>query len=296
MDTGAVNQLVLDWYSANARDLPWRRVPYIGNAYAVLVSEVMLQQTQVNRTVPKFLEFMSRFPTIRDLAEAPAGEVIGIWSGMGYNNRAVRLHRLAQVVWADHAGEIPSDVTSLLSLPGIGPYTASAVACFAYGANVPVIDTNVYRVLSRLVHGVNAPSRAEIEPLATEYLPAIDASAWHQALMDIGATLCTVATPRCMLCPLREACIAAPALQDSANRKLAEASTPYIPKQARFTGSTRYYRGRIVEALRQTPEGIAVTSLEPLFGDSPIKDLDSIIASLVRDGLAVRDSGTLRLP
>jgi A/G-specific adenine glycosylase len=296
MDTSAVNRLVLDWYSANARDLPWRRAPYLGNAYAILVSEVMLQQTQVDRTVPKFLEFMTRFPTIRDLAQATPGDVIGIWSGMGYNNRAVRLQRLAQVVVADHAGDIPHDIASLLPLPGIGPYTASAVACFAYGASVPVIDTNIYRVLSRLVHGVDAPSRAEIEPLATEYLPAIDASAWHQALMDIGATLCTVAAPRCMLCPLREVCSAAPALQDGANRKLAEASVPYAPKQARFTGSARYYRGRIVEALRQAAEGIAVTSVESLFIDSPANDLDAIIASLVRDGLAVNDGATLRLP
>ena len=297
MDVAYVNRLVLDWYAANARDLPWRRPPYLGDAYAVLVSEVMLQQTQVDRTVPKFLDFMARFPSIRALAIGTPGDVIALWSGMGYNNRAVRLQRLAAVVVADHAGEIPHDVESLLTLPGIGPYTASAVACFAYGASVPVVDTNIYRVLSRLVHGVQAPSRAEVEPLASEFLPANDASSWHQALMDIGATICTVQTPRCMLCPIREACAAAPALQDGANRKLAEASVPYSPKQAKFAGSTRYYRGRIVEALRKSgPEGIAIASVDALFSESPTSGLPQIIDSLVRDGLAVGEGESLRLP
>jgi A/G-specific adenine glycosylase len=296
MDIGSVNRLVLDWYSAHARDLPWRHNPYLGNPYAILVSEVMLQQTQVERTVPKFLEFMSRFPTIGDLAQASLADVIGIWSGMGYNNRAVRLQRLAQVVVAEHAGHIPHELESLLTLPGVGPYTASAVACFAYGVSIPVIDTNIYRVLSRLVHGVEPPSRGAIEPLAAEYLPTIEASQWHQALMDIGATLCTVVAPRCIHCPLQEVCSAAPALRDGANRKLAKASVPYTPKQARFMGSSRYYRGRIVEALRQSPEGISVTKVEDLFSEVLTKKLDSIITSLVRDGLAVRIGTTLRLP
>jgi A/G-specific adenine glycosylase len=297
MDAASVNRLVLDWYAANARDLPWRRPPYLGDAYAVLVSEVMLQQTQVDRTVPKFLDFMARFPSMHALAEATPGDVIALWSGMGYNNRAVRLQRLAEVVVADHAGEIPRDVETLLTLPGIGPYTASAVACFAYGASVPVVDTNIYRVLSRLVHGVQAPSRAEVEPLATEFLPANDASSWHQALMDIGATICTVQMPHCVLCPIRQACAAAPALQDGANRKLAEASVPYAPKQAKFAGSRRYYRGRIVEALRQaSPEGLTLAILDALFGKSPTGGLPQIVDSLVRDGLAVREGDTLRLP
>lgn len=297
MDVHAVNRAVLDWYAANARDLPWRRPPYLGDAYAILVSEVMLQQTQVDRTVPKFVEFMTQFPTIQALADATPGEVIALWSGMGYNNRAVRLQKLASIVVAEHASVVPADVDSLRTLPGIGPYTASAVACFAYDASVPVVDTNIYRVLSRVVHGVNAPSRADVEPLATEFLPKANASAWHQALMDIGATLCTVAAPKCMLCPLREACAAAPALQDGANRKLAEASVPYAPKQAKFVGSTRFYRGRIVEALRKaSDQSIAISDLPALFGAQPTVDLESVVAGLVRDGLAVREAAKVRLP
>jgi A/G-specific adenine glycosylase len=297
MDVSAVNHAVLDWYRDNARDLPWRRPPYVGDAYAVLVSEVMLQQTQVDRTTPKFIEFMTQFPTIHDLAQATPGEVIALWSGMGYNNRAVRLQRLAQVVVEEHAGVVPREVEALLALPGIGPYTASAVACFAYDANVAVVDTNIYRVLSRLVNGVQAPSRAEVEPLATEFLPEDDASAWHQALMDIGATLCTVSTPRCMLCPLLATCSAAPALQDGADRKLAEASVPYAPKQAKFAGSTRFYRGRVVEALRGAGQaGLGQSELDGLFGDEPPGGLAAILAGLVRDGLAIHDGERLRLP
>jgi A/G-specific adenine glycosylase len=297
MNALAVNQLVHDWYAANARDLPWRREPYLGDGYAVLVSEVMLQQTQVDRTVPKFIEFMSRFPTVSSLAAATPGEVIAMWSGMGYNNRAVRLQRLAAIVVESHGGVIPADVETLLTLPGIGPYTASAVACFAYGATVPVLDTNIYRVLSRIVHGVDAPSRIEVEPLATEYLPASNASAWHQALMDIGATICTAAAPRCMFCPVREHCAAAPVLQAGTSRALAEASVPYAPKQGKFAGSTRYYRGRIVEALRQSPEaGVAIENLEGLFREPLEGGLASIFAGLVRDGLAVREGDSLRLP
>ncbi len=299
MDTEALHQAVGDWYAANARDLPWRSAPFLGDPYAVLVSEVMLQQTQVERTIPKFVAFMERFPTLVALADASPGDVITLWAGMGYNNRAVRLHRLAQQVTRELAGILPSDVESLRALPGIGPYTAAAVACFAFNAAVPVLDTNVYRVLSRVAHGVQAPSRSELEPLATELLPgesaSLNASAWHQALMDIGATICTTSRPRCMLCPLRQHCAAAPALQDGADRNLAEASVPYAPKQGLFAGSTRYYRGRIVEALR-TGEPLNITSLHETLSPDPGSELESLIAGIVNDGLAIREGDTLRLP
>ncbi|MDA1036268.1 MAG: A/G-specific adenine glycosylase [Chloroflexi bacterium] len=299
MDAGALHQAVSDWYAANARDLPWRSAPFLGDPYAVLVSEVMLQQTQVDRTIPKFLAFMDRFPTVAALAVASPGEVITLWAGMGYNNRAVRLHRLAQQVTQELAGVLPKDVELLRALPGIGPYTAAAVACFAFNAAVPVLDTNIYRVLSRVAHGVHAPSRSELEPLASELLSGesapLDASAWHQALMDIGATICTKSRPRCMLCPLREQCAAAPALQDGVDRNLAEASVPYAPKQGRFAGSTRYYRGRIVEALRKG-EPLNIASLQETLNPGAGVDLEPLIAGIISDGLAVREDNTLRLP
>ena len=277
------------WYAANARDLPWRRT---NDPYAILVSEVMLQQTQVDRVVPKYLEFLGTFPTLHALAGASSGDVIRVWAPLGYNGRAVRLHKLAQQVATEMDGHLPQTVAGLRALPGIGPYTAAAVTCFAFGATVPVLDTNIYRVLSRVAHGVEPATKQELEALGQAWLPKSNASAWHQALMDIGATLCTVAKPRCMLCPLRTHCQAAPLLQDGATRRLAESSVPYTPKQAPFAGSTRYYRGRIVEKLRGLPPGASI-SLNELGqrvreGFDPTSDgewLQGLLKRLERDGL-----------
>lgn len=306
VDAPTLHAIVAEWYARNARDLPWRRAPFLGDPYAVLVSEIMLQQTQVERTIPKFLEFMARFPSIESLAEATLGEVITLWAGMGYNMRAVRLQRLASVVVSELGGVLPSKPDELRALPGVGLYTASAVASFAYGAMVPVLDTNVFRVLSRLVHGAKAPSRTEVEPLATELLPGaggpLDGSTWHQALMDLGATVCTSSRPRCLLCPLREHCAAAPELQGGADRKKASASVPYTPKQSTFVDSHRFYRGRIVDGLRAAQNNglrideIGVKLKEDFGGAEDRAWLRGIIDVLIRDGLAVENEGVLLLP
>jgi A/G-specific adenine glycosylase len=306
VDAPTLHLIVAKWYARNARDLPWRRAPFLGDPYAVLVSEIMLQQTQVDRTIPKFLEFMQRFPTLEALAEATPGDAITAWAGMGYNGRAVRLQRLATVVVREFDGVLPSEPQDLRPLPGVGPYTASAVASFAFGATIPVLDTNIYRVLSRLVHGVKAPSRAAVEPLALELLPGddapLDGSTWHQALMDLGATICTANAPRCLLCPLRDHCAAAPELQGGVDRAVASASVPYTPKQSSFAGSQRFYRGRIVAALRSAKDaGLQIDEigmeLKDEFGGTEDQTwLDELIAKLVHDGLAVNDEGVLRLP
>ena len=304
MNARVIHEAAAKWYAANARDLPWRKPPFAGDPYAVLVSEVMLQQTQVDRTIGKFLEFMERFPTIGALAEGSPGEVIRIWAGMGYNGRAVRLHRLARLVVNELDGELPVESSRLRALPGIGPYTAAAVACFAFGASVPVLDTNVYRVLGRLEHGVKPPSRREIEPLAQSLLPdddeQLDASTWHQAIMDIGATLCSTSKPRCMLCPFRGECAAAPVLQDGGSRALAESSVPYVVKQGRFAGSRRFFRGRAVEALRFAgSDGLSLAELDRNLRNESGSDtawLKNLVADLVRDGLAVSEAGRVRLP
>ena len=306
-DYRAVHTAVHRWYRSHGRDLPWRRPPFAGDPYAVLVSEVMLQQTQVDRVAPKFVAFMAAFPTLDALAGTEAGDVIRMWAGMGYNGRAARLHRLARVVRDAYAGELPRTAQELRRLPGIGPYTAAAVVCFAYGQAEPVLDTNVYRVLSRLVHGVEAPSRKAIEPLARELLPAdghpLSASAWHQAVMDIGATICTAAKPRCMLCPLRPHCAAAPLLQDGAARGLAEASVPYTPKQGAFASSSRYYRGRIVDILRPLPPGVGMSlgelgpAVDASFdGERDLGWLEGLLEGLARDGLVSVQSGRAALP
>lgn len=265
----------------------------------MLVSEVMLQQTQVARVARAYPAFMAAFPTMPALAAAPAGDVLRAWAGMGYNGRAVRLHRLARLVTQDCEGTLPDTVEALQGLPGVGPYTAAAVACFAFGVHVPVLDTNVARVLSRVAHGVTPPARGELEQTAERWLPGpprtstgLRASTWHQALMDIGATLCTVARPRCMLCPVRHACLAAPALQGGVPRAVAAATAPRRPRQGTFAGSTRQVRGRIVTVLREVPAGRAITLrqlAERLRRRHALvvaqARLRTVVAALARDGL-----------
>ena len=245
------------WYAAHGRDLPWR---HTRDHYAILVAEVMLQQTQVDRVAPKYLAFMEAFPTLGSLAAASPGDVIRAWASLGYNVRAVRLHSLARLVVREHAGRLPRTEEGLRRLPGVGPYTAAAVACFAFRVATAVLDTNIYRVVSRVAFGVRPPSRGEIEAVARKLVPAGDPAAWHQALMDVGATICSVRAPRCPECPLRSTCRAAPQLQDGRHgdgrhRRLAQASVPYSAKQPPFAGSTRFYRGRIIDALRGLPLG-----------------------------------------
>ncbi len=299
-EAGPLHAALASWYASHARDLPWRRTT---DPYAILVSEVMLQQTQVSRTIPKYAEFLNAFPTLQALADAPVADVIRAWSGMGYNARAVRLHRLAVEVVANRRGALPRTAEGLRALPGIGPYTAAAVACFAFGASEPVLDTNVYRVLSRVVHGLTPPSRSELEPLARALLPEpgapMDASAWAQALMDVGATVCSVSSPTCGSCPLEPHCAAAPALaRADAPRTLAESSVPYVAKQGTFAGSARFYRGRIVAALRGLPAGgsLSVERLADAAGGLPSAEVMALVDGLVRDGLARRVGGGVALP
>ena len=305
VDAQALHDAVAAWYTRNARVLPWRG---IADPYAILVSEVMLQQTQVERVIPKYRAFLEAFPNFQALAGAQPADVIRLWAGMGYNGRAVRLHRLAREVVERHGGEPPRTADELRKLPGIGPYTAAAVASFAFGEPIAVLDTNVYRVLSRVVHGVDAPARDALHPVAESLLPQPDSpitsADWHQALMDVGATLCTARQPRCMLCPLRPRCAAAPHLQSGGDPALAEASVPYAPRQSRFQGSARYFRGRIVDHLReQSDAGVEEDTLEAVLQDAETASgapcpvpLPDLLAALERDGLIRRDSGRVRLP
>lgn len=200
---------LLNWYAQNARRLPWREQP---DPYRVWVSEVMLQQTRVETVIPYYERWMARFPTLRSLAGAPEQVVLSAWEGLGYYSRARNLHRAAQQVMAEHGGDLPRDVLALRRLPGIGRYTAGAIASIAFGLDEPTLDGNIRRVLARLFD-LRLPTRssqgeAELWRLAAKYLPAGKASQYNQALMDLGASVCTPRQPDCSHCPLVEMCLA----------------------------------------------------------------------------------------
>ena len=198
---------LLHWYDLNARDLPWRGH---SDPYAVWVSEIMLQQTQVDAVIPYFERWMQRFPTLAALATADQQDVLAAWEGLGYYSRARNLHRAAQVVVAQHSGKLPADVETLRRLPGVGRYTAGAIASLAFGKDEPALDGNIRRVLARLFD-VDVPARSaegerRLWELAAQHLPPGRAAAYNQALMDLGATICTPRLPACPRCPLAEEC------------------------------------------------------------------------------------------
>ena len=290
----AIQHDLLAWYVQHGRDLPWRRT---SDPYRILVAEVMLQQTQVERVLPKYAEFLEAFPTLEDLARAPRGEVIRRWVPLGYNRRAVRLHEIVQQVTEALSGQFPSSIEQLLKLKGVGRYTAGALACFAFRQPVAFLDTNIRRVLGRCVAGIPFPTPgqdAQLLALAEQALPRDAAYAWHQALMDLGATVCSRARPACPRCPLREHCQARTALADETlsegSRMVAEKPPPYRV-QPKFVGSSRYYRGRIVAALRELLPGQALSfeelgrRIKPDFASEDAEWLRGLVDRLQRDGL-----------
>ena len=257
----ARNAALLDWYATDRRDLPWRHTT---DPYRILVAEVMSQQTQIARVVPAYETFVARFPTVDHLAVAPLRDVMALWTGLGYNNRAQRLHATAKLVSAEGW---PDTLEGLLELPGVGPYTAHAVAAFAMGARVPAIDTNLKRVLSRW-HGEEL--EGDVLVRAARDALAEDAASWNQAIMDLGATICTPRSPRCDVCPVARFC-AGPDV--------------YVPprSQPRFEGSVRQVRGGIVRELVHGPatlerlkdvtgsdDGRMETALDGLIGDTVV--------------------------
>ncbi|MEK7216158.1 MAG: A/G-specific adenine glycosylase, partial [Chloroflexota bacterium] len=272
---------LLAWYRRCGRDLPWRRT---GDPYAILVSEVMLQQTQVDRVLPKYAEFMSAYPTAAALAAAPRSEVIRRWAPLGYNLRAVRLHEIARQVTAIYQGRFPESVEGLQSLKGIGPYTAGALACFAFRQRVAFLDTNIRRVVGRSLLGTPFPRSGDDRPVLAAAQAALPDNAydWHQALMDLGATVCAWRSPRCGECPIATWCIARAHFEQEAAapaRRVAEASPGYRT-QPKFAGSRRYYRGRIVAALRALPPGQSM----------PLRRLGEV----VKPGFTIADEPWLR--
>lgn len=259
----------------------------------------MLQQTQVDRVIPKFRLFLKRFPTLRALARARLGEVLRIWVGLGYNSRARRLWDCARAVERDWNGRLPSRELDLRGLPGLGRYSASAVACFAFGARVPVVDTNVRRVLGRALLRRDDVSMKAAWRVAAQALP-LDAASWSQALMDIGSLFCR-AVPRCEACPARRACAwAAKPPQPTGSRP---GLKPRHYKAARergtqpFEGSRRQQRGRVIASLASVP-GLSLIRLGPQvkldYCESDLPWLRDLLRDLARDGLVVLDRNETR--
>ncbi|HEV8536050.1 MAG TPA: A/G-specific adenine glycosylase [Candidatus Limnocylindria bacterium] len=240
------------------------------------MSEVMLQQTQVARVLPAYGRFLRRFPTLRALARASLGHVLREWSGLGYNRRARDLYRIAR----RSDGHLPRTAAELDALPGIGPYTASAVACFAHGDHAAFADTNIRRVLGRAILGRSATDR-EGRDLDERFMPRRPAARWHHALMDIGATICVARRPRCDDCPLRALC-AYTGAQDGPRRK-----------QSAFATSDRRVRGAIVRALRDERGGLTLARLTGIVGDARVPRL---VDAIVREGLAEKTAERVRLP
>lgn len=265
----------------------------------------MLQQTQVERVIPLYEAFLARFPSFEALAAADAGDVVRAWRGLGYNSRAVRLHALGRAVVERHGGQLPSDTAALRALPGIGAYTAAAVRAFAFELDDAAVDVNLRRVIHRVVFGLEHPPLADdrtLDTLAIAAVPRGGAHDWNSAMMDLGATICTARTARCLVCPLRETCAAAP-VDWAALAALAREHAPRRTPQAAipFVRSTRYLRGRIIDRLRDVParESLAIAALQrdlaAIVPFDRLHEIPSVIDSLVRDGIVTRDESCIRL-
>lgn len=284
----ALNRL-LPWWEANGRDLPWRRTR---DPWAVLVSETMLQQTQVPRVQARYVQFVAEFPTPAACAAAPAGDVVKAWAGLGYNRRALNLHRCATEVVTRHGGSLPEDLDALLALPGIGPYTARAILVFAFERDVGLVDTNAGRFLSRAGAG-RALGRREAQDLADALVPAGRGWAWGQAVFDLGALVCVRRAPRCGECPIVDACAWARAGFPPPDP--VDGSAGISGVQSRFEGSDRQGRGRLVDALRLGP--VALADLPAVMGwPEDVLRAGRVAEGLVADGLAAADGDILRLP
>jgi len=282
-------EAIVDWYADAARDLPWRR-PGV-DAWAVLVSEVMLQQTPVARVEPVWREWMDRWPSPADLAAVAPADVIRAWGKLGYPRRALRLREAAVAVVERHGGVVPDDVAALEALPGVGTYTARAVACFGYGQPQPVVDTNVRRVVARLLHGRAEAGNARATDLtdiaSLTPLDTARATRFSVAAMELGALVCVARTPRCGGCPVRDRCawrLAGSPAHDGPARRV-----------QKFAGTDRQVRGRLLDVLRAASEPVDAAALEPAWDDAVQRG--RCLDSLLTDGLVEQTAdGLFTLP
>ena len=285
IDTAAL----LTWFDLHERPLPWRKKNT--SAWGILISEVMSQQTPVSRVAPQWQEWIECWPTPADFAKASKAEVLRAWGKLGYPRRALRLHECAQAIVDKHGGEVPDNVDELLALPGIGAYTARAVACFHFGQNVPVVDTNVRRVYGRAVTGQflqPQPSTKELAQVA-EVTTGPRCSA---ALMELGALVCTAKSPKCAECPIAHSCqwqqLGCP---QPSEEELAKAKK----RVQKFTGTDRQVRGLLMDVLRAADAPVEKSQLDVVWPDAAQRS--RALFSLIDDGLAVQTpTGTFHLP
>jgi A/G-specific adenine glycosylase len=275
-----LHEPILRWYDEHARDLPWRRPD--ASAWSVMVSELMLQQTPVSRVLPVHEQWLERWPSPAALAAESSGEAVRAWGRLGYPRRALRLHAAATAIVERHGGEVPASHNDLLALPGVGDYTAAAIASFAYGRRHVVLDTNVRRVFARTLRGVEFPptavTRAERE-LAHEVLPEDEATAatWSVAVMELGALVCTAANPRCAACPVVDLCA-----WHAAGRPAYDGP----PRKAQaWAGTDRQCRGRLLAVLRESDGPVHRSRLDAAWNDEGQRS--RCLASLMEDGLLV---------
>jgi A/G-specific adenine glycosylase len=274
---------LLAWWEPRRRAFPWREAR---DPYRILVSEVMLQQTQAPRVVPAYRAFLRRFPNVRALAAAPQAEVIVAWDGLGYNRRAIAISEAARTIVREHGGRVPADPQALQRLCGVGPYTAAAVASIAYDVPVPAVDTNVRRIVARALVGVDGHevSSAQARRLAASWLDRDDPGAWNQALMDLGREVCRP-KPLCDGCPLRQGC-----------RSVASGRAPSRPprRQGPFEGSSRQIRGAVVRAVR-IRRIVSVADLVEDTGADPARVREAV-ERLAAEGLVEVRGGRVSLP
>ena len=285
MHSNTISKVFL-WWDSEKRDLPWR---ISRDPWAILVSEFMLQQTQASRVVEKYKTFLKRFPNPTTCANSTPGKVIELWSGLGYNRRAINLHRTAKTIAEKHKGTVPDELSLLLDLPGIGDYTARAILAFSFEKDVAVVDVNVKRVLSRLEG--RTLSMKEAQSIADQNLPTGEGWRWNQAMIEIGATICTARKTKCDKCPLKETCTWT---------KNQAATDPAISVKSKkletFEGSDRQGRGKLINALRNEP--IMEKDVPQIFGwPNDHKRCKRVLKKLEKDGLIViADSGKISLP
>ncbi len=291
--TQIIQRKLLNWFSKNRRDLPWRNLPAgrqgINDPYLIAVSEVMLQQTQVDRVIPKFNAWRRAWPTTESLARAPLSEVLQMWSGLGYNSRAKRLRDAAIVVTEKFNGQWPRTIEELESLPGFGPYTARAAASFSRNENVAVIDTNVRRVVGRIFFGLKKHSVQQLDTVVQKLLPKNRSAEWNATLMDFGSAICVGRRPKCEICPVQQYCVAYPKI------------LTYVPEKKtsviKFKETDRYWRGEIVrQFLQQSPQSlITIRMTLKKMGMADVPRISRLIKMLIQDGLIQQTGKMIRI-